>query len=65
MSQSMLAGKKDWTDPALVVLVRNRSEEAVLAGCKTSANTGSGGPSVLEWDCGDDGCGNCISQVVS
>ena len=65
MNKIRLGGKKKWTDPALVVLVRNRPEEAVLTGCKTLDNTGRGGPSVLEWDCGDDGCGDCVSQVSS
>ena len=65
MSESMAESRRAWTDPTLVVLVRNRPEEAVLAGCKTLANTGSGGPSVLEWDCGDDSCGDCNSQVAS
>jgi len=35
MSQSKLGGKMEWTDPALVVLTRNRPEETVLAACKS------------------------------
>ncbi|MCX5977451.1 MAG: hypothetical protein NTV33_11680 [Coprothermobacterota bacterium] len=26
--------KKEWTEPELIVLVRNKPEEAVLRGCK-------------------------------
>jgi hypothetical protein len=37
--------KKPWQTPELIVLVRSRPEEAVLAGCKmsTSPNHGCGG----------------------
>lgn len=31
-------GKKNWKSPELIVLVRNKPEEAVLAGCKNSGN---------------------------
>jgi hypothetical protein len=37
----MIAKQKSWRRPELIVLVRNRPEEAVLAGCKL---TGAGGP---------------------
>ena len=40
MNQGKLAGKKAWTIPALVVLARNRPEEAVLTGCKTETSRG-------------------------
>ncbi len=40
MNKGMCADKKLWTDPALVVLVRNRPEEAVLSGCKTETSRG-------------------------
>ena len=36
MSQNKLGGKRVWTDPALVVLTRNRPEESVLDGCKSN-----------------------------
>ena len=36
MSRNKLGGKKEWTDPALVVLTRNRPEETVLAACKSN-----------------------------
>lgn len=32
--------KKKWTVPELLVLVRNRMEETVLATCKANATTG-------------------------
>lgn len=34
------SGGRPWTTPELVVLVRNRPEEAVLAGCKNSTRAG-------------------------
>jgi hypothetical protein len=37
----MSAPKLEWRTPELIVLVRGRPEEAVLAGCKTS-KTGVG-----------------------
>ncbi len=33
--------KKTWIEPELIVIVRNRPEEAVLSGCKTSEHTGT------------------------
>jgi hypothetical protein len=37
--------KKEWTEPELIVLVRSKPEEAVLAGCKvfTETNYGANG----------------------
>ena len=40
--------KKEWTKPQLIVLVRNKPEEAVLAACKngampTAGNTAANG----------------------
>ena len=34
--------KKQWQKPELIVLVRGKPEEAVLAGCKLSPRLGSG-----------------------
>jgi hypothetical protein len=36
----MAAEKKTWLRPELVVLVRGRPEEAVLAGCKIGGSSG-------------------------
>jgi len=33
--------KEEWKTPELIVLVRNKPEEAVLSGCKTSAIKGA------------------------
>ena len=33
--------KKEWTKPELIVLVRSKPEEAVLAACKILNSTGS------------------------
>jgi len=33
--------KKEWTEPELIVLVRNQPEEAVLGGCKYTNLKGS------------------------
>ena len=38
----MEAKKREWQMPQLTVLVRSRTEEAVLAGCKTDLDAGSG-----------------------
>ena len=41
----MTESKKAWVEPELIVLVRSKPEEAVLAGCKvfTETNYGAGG----------------------
>ena len=36
--------KRTWQKPELVVLVRNRPEEGVLATCKSGSYAGSPGP---------------------
>ena len=46
----MAEGKKEWRKPELIVLVRSKPEEAVLAKCK---NYGEAGPG-MEWT---GGCG--------
>ena len=38
----MKENKKQWVEPTLLVLVRNRPEEATLDTCKTMNNGGSG-----------------------
>jgi len=43
--------KRGWTDPALIVLVRNKPEEAVLDGCKTNENNIGIYPSSTEYAC--------------
>jgi hypothetical protein len=52
--------KKAWKKPELIVLVRGRPEEAVLAGCKTARETGpTVGPCRLE------GPGTCSEDTGS
>ena len=41
----MTESKKTWVEPELIVLVRNRSEEAVLTVCKNSSSFGDVGNS--------------------
>ncbi len=44
--------KRKWTTPQLVVLVRGKPEEGVLAACK-SFIIGQSGPSDLAMQCGE------------
>jgi hypothetical protein len=59
----MSEGKQVWQRPELVVLVRSRPEEAVLAGCKYLGVGGPGRPSVQA--CTHPSQGDCISIGVS
>jgi len=36
-----MGNKRDWKKPELVVLTRNKPEEAVLQACKTSTDNGA------------------------
>jgi hypothetical protein len=38
----MVESKKEWSEPELIVLVRNKPEESVLATCKLSSGGGTG-----------------------
>ena len=56
----MTESKKAWVEPELIALVRNKSEEAVLAGCKESYK-GSSNNTLYE------GCGytlNCMNRCM-
>jgi hypothetical protein len=44
----MSATRKTWKTPELTVLVRSRTEEAVLAACKGTGMAGPGRPSIHE-----------------
>jgi len=61
-------GKKLWKKPELVVLVRGRPEEAVLAVCK-DPSLGGVDPSDEEQACctppGDQGCIECSDHSES
>ena len=46
-----------WKTPELIVLVRNKAEEAVLAACKNSGSSGT--PNTLNTGCGELKRGNC------
>jgi hypothetical protein len=56
--------KKEWTKPELIVLVRNKPEEAVLGACK---NDFGEGPGVVYYLCYTlvSGCGTCDSSAGS
>jgi len=43
--------KEDWEKPELVVLVRSKPEETVLAACKVTTNPPSSGPSKGSYQC--------------
>ena len=43
---------KTWEKPKLIILVRGRPEERILAACKTMSGAG-GSPQVIDWQCDD------------
>ena len=43
--------KKQWQKPGLVILTRNKPEEAVLTSCKGATFTGTSGPSGHQVGC--------------
>jgi hypothetical protein len=56
--------KKQWTKPELIVLVRNKPEEAVLGACKMVS--GPDGPLATYIACGTDACaGWCLVGAAS
>jgi len=58
----MTTEKSAWQRPELIVLVRSRPEEAVLAGCKIpSANSGPSRHNCKE----PTGPGNCVINTTS
>jgi len=46
--------KKKWEKPKLIVVVKARSEEAVLDACKHGASNGGGNNNAGSGDCWDD-----------
>ena len=58
--------KKIWEKPKLIILVRGRPEESVLAGCKL---TTVGGPNNVKAKCnlksGGNKCGVCSAITTS
>jgi hypothetical protein len=48
--------KKDWNKPELIILVRNKPEEAVLENCKS---TSTEGPWEILDHCEEQGWGGC------
>ncbi len=56
--------KKEWTEPELIVLVRNKPEEAVLEFCKTASWAPS--PDVVFSNCqAEPGCTNLCNLIGS
>ena len=54
--------KKTWATPELIVLIRNKPEEAVLWACKDFSQTGD----ISYFDtCGIQGCGACEFRAGS
>jgi hypothetical protein len=52
--------KKEWVKPELVILVRNKPEETVLAPCKEGEFGGGGGPYNHQFFCIGEPCGICF-----
>ena len=47
MDEEIKTQRKQWQKPELIVLVRSKPEEAILAGCKGGVQGGrAGGPNV-------------------
>ena len=59
---NMEDNRKNWIQPQLIVLGRGTPEENVLAGCKTSKNTGS---AATVNNCKKTGTGNCKGTKCS
>ncbi len=58
----MTQPKKPWTEPELIVIVRNKPEESVLAGCKV--NPGDDGPATAANACTGI-AGDCLVDASS
>ncbi len=60
-----------WEDPELVVLIRNKPEEAVLEACKSDSGLNGQSPSMTFYQCQVDpwslgaGCGAGCSVLTS
>jgi hypothetical protein len=59
----MVNMKKIWQKPKLIVLVRGRPEESVLAGCKMKGTTAS--TKNKNTGCQKAGCGLCNATGTS
>jgi hypothetical protein len=60
----MTTSKKAWSEPELIVLVRSKPEEAVLAGCKNAAGGGQG-PAGTNNKCNQLACASCVANTAS
>jgi len=59
----MIKNKKEWVTPELIILVRNKPEEAVLTTCKSA---GTNGPDSAFSYCGVvTSCIWCTSEFTS
>lgn len=56
--------KKKWEKPKLIVLVKGRPEEAILAGCKGGDFTGAA-QVVAQCVTDIDGCGACSTITTT
>lgn len=62
----MTTSKKAWSEPELIVLVRSKPEEAVLAACKKLDVGGSAGTnSKCNLITGQGFCGSCVENAAS
>jgi len=60
--KTMEKENKEWQKPELIVLVRNKPEEAVLATCKSAVSTAT---PLLATGCGWGGAFDCHAQAAS
>lgn len=58
--------KKVWKKPELVIIARNKPEEAVLTGCKAAGNvSGPDGENTSCSEVGPGGCSMCAATMAS
>lgn len=62
MSEERQSEQKAWRKPELIVLVRSKPEEGVLAACKFPA---SGGSNDAAWNCATSVCSACFMDGAS
>ena len=57
--------KKEWQKPELIVLVRSKPEEAVLAACKAWGGPWGADPQDVQEGCSTSACVWCTAKLMS
>jgi hypothetical protein len=61
----MSENKKDWAEPELVILVRNKPEEGVLSACKAWGGPWGADPNDVQEGCSQTSCVWCTAKQTS